>query len=169
VAALQKIDRRKEIDRRSNDNTTGFPLFDGEETLVLQDRRIHIDRRSGDRGDTENVSNYQEKTDNRLFIWFKDDVLEVEREDEEFWLGRSKNCLARITNRYVSRQHARLCFEDNAYYLIDNSSNGTFVKTEKNEDLVITKDRMLVKGSGIISLGMPVEKAGEHVVHYFIG
>lgn len=169
MAALPKIERRKNLDRRSNESSTGFPLFDGEETLVLQDRRIHFDRRSSDHSTDESVSNYQEKTDNRLFIWFKDDVLEVEREDQEFWLGRSQNCLARITNRYVSRQHARLCYEDNAYYIIDNSSNGTYIKTEDNKDIVITNDRMLVKGSGIISLGMPVDKAGENVVHYFIG
>lgn len=171
MAALPKIERRKNIDRRSNENSTGFPLFDGEETLVLQDRRIHIDRRSGEQSVDVQANQYQEKTDNRLFIWFKDDVLEVERDDQEFWLGRSKNCLARITNRYVSRQHARLCFEDNAYYIIDNSSNGTYIKTEDDSenDIVITNDRMLVKGSGIISLGMPVDKAGEHVVHYFIG
>lgn len=170
VAALPKLERRKNIDRRSNANSTGFPLFDGEETLVLKDRRIHNERRTTDTNTEENTTDYHEKTDNRLFIWFKDDVLEVEREDGEFWLGRSKDCLARITNRYVSRHHARLCYEDNAYYLIDNSSNGTFIKMEDDDtDIVILKDKMLVKGSGIISLGMPVDKAGEHVVHYFIG
>lgn len=170
MAALPKLDRRKNSDRRSNKNTATFPLFDGDETLIHTDRRVYLDRRTNDLDIAEVSSNFQEKTDNRLFIWFKDDVVEVEREDDKFWLGRSKDCLARITNRYVSRHHARLSYEDNAYYLIDTSSNGTYIKLEdSDEDIIITRDRMLVKGSGIISLGMPIDKAGEDVVHFFIG
>ncbi len=166
-------ERRSVEDRRKMISTPLYPFFDSEDTLVRQDRR-HIPERR--------VNNIQiEESDNnvldvelsdignkRLFIWFEDEIHEVRREGEGVWVGRSSDCLATFSSRFISRKHSRLCFEDNAYYLIDDSVNGTYIKNDDGE-VFVTKDKIMVKGSGIISLGVPFDHSESDVIHYFIG
>ena len=164
-----KEDRRKNRDRRQSTGAALFPLFDCDDTLVRKDRRVLKDRRVNDLVQKQSTEPpHTEKAENRLFIWFRDDVREVEREDEGFWLGRSNSCATQIANRFVSRQHARFYYEDDAYYLADTSSNGTYLKNDDGETF-ITQEKVVIKGSGIISLGIPFDKADDDVIHYFIG
>lgn len=166
-------ERRSEEDRRKMIATPLFPFFDSEDTLVRQDRRhiperrvnnIHIEEPQSNVLDIE-LSDIGNK---RLFIWFKDEIHEVRREGEGVWIGRSNDCFATFESRFISRKHSRLCFEDNAYYLIDESVNGTYIKNDDGE-VFITKDKIMVKGSGIISLGVPFDHSESDVIHYFIG
>lgn len=47
-------------------------------------------------------------------------------------IGRHRTCNIRTTNQSVSRYHARIFFDGNAYYLQDNESvNGTFYENER--------------------------------------
>lgn len=170
-------DRRKIADRRGMAPPPLFPFFDSEDTLVRQDRRHTPDRRVNNivvedpnlnfvEDPNQNVGS--ELGDKRLFIWFNDEIREVRRSEDSFWLGRSEKCMAGFSNRFVSRLHAKLVFQDNAYYLIDNSTNGTYVKNDDGE-IFVTKEQVMVRGSGIISLGVPFEHADSEVIHYFIG
>lgn len=162
-------DRRKVVDRRGLTAPPLFPFFDGEDTLVRQDRRTMPDRRINNIYVEEPSDDPEEEIgDKRLFVWFEDEILEVQRDNDNFWLGRGNDCCAHISNRFVSRQHARLYFEDDVYYLIDNSTNGTYVKNEDGE-VFATKQKVLVRGSGIISLGVPFDHDDSEVIHYFIG
>ena len=162
-------DRRKIADRRGLTAPPLFPFFDGEDTLVRQDRRSIPDRRINNIQVEENQPNPEDDIgDKRLFVWFEDEILEVQRDNEGFWLGRSNDCAARIASRFVSRQHARLYFDDDVYYLIDNSTNGTYIKNEEGE-IFATKQKVLVRGSGVISLGVPFDHEDSNVIHYFIG
>ena len=166
-------ERRSAEDRRKMITTPLFPFFDSEDTLVRQDRRQIPERRINNISiadpeqqvsDTENV----DLGNKRLFIWFKDEIHEVKRGGEGVWVGRAPDCLATFSSRFVSRKHSRLCFENNAYYLIDDSVNGTYIKNDDGE-VFITKDKVMVKGSGIISLGVPFDHSESDVIHYFIG
>ncbi|MEM8844941.1 MAG: FHA domain-containing protein [Pseudomonadota bacterium] len=166
-------ERRKLNDRRSIETLPLFPFFDSEETLVRQDRRRLSDRRIGD--DSEIPSKEadlnlvdQQHPDEKLFIWFNDDIHQVNREHEGIWLGRSSQCFARFESSYISRQHSRLYFSENRYFLLDNSMNGTYVKNDDGE-IFITKEKVALRGSGIISLGVPFEHPESHAIHYFIG
>ena len=146
-----------------------FPFFDSEDTLVRQDRRHIPDRRVNDIYiEDPNQQIDQDLGDKRLFIWYNDEIREVQRQEDGFWLGRSAKSMAKFSNRFVSRLHAKLCYQDGAYYLIDNSTNGTYLKNDDGE-VFVSKEQVLVRGSGIISLGVPFEHADSDVIHYFIG
>ena len=166
-------ERRGAEDRRKMITTPLFPFFDSEDTLVRQDRRqiperrinnILIDEAPQDVINVE-VSDIGNK---RLFIWFQDEIHEVKRGGEGVWVGRSSDCFATFSSRFISRKHSKLCFEDGAYYLIDDSVNGTYIKNDDGE-VFVTKDKIMVKGSGIISLGVPFDHSESDVIHYFIG
>jgi hypothetical protein len=151
-----------------------FPFFDSEDTLVRQDRRQIPERRINnitieDSTSQEAHSSTEDELGNkRLFIWFQDEIHEIKRGNNNVWIGRSPDCLATFESRFVSRQHARLYFEDGAYYLMDNSINGTYIKNDDGETF-ITKGKVLVKGSGVISLGVPLDHSESDLIHFFIG
>lgn len=174
-------ERRNSEDRRVMITTPLFPFFDSEDTLVRQDRRQVPERRINNvhimdpnievPNDTyigAGLDTDEDLENKRLFVWYEDEIHEIKREGEGVWVGRSSNCLATFTSRFVSRQHAKLSYENNAYYLIDNSVNGTYIKNDDGE-VFITKDKIVVKGSGIISLGVPFDHSESDVIHYFIG
>ena len=167
-------ERRGSEDRRITIATPLFPFFDTEDTLVRQDRRQIPDRRINnttieDRTIEETNSSPEEELGNkRLFVWFHDEIHEIKRGNKEVWIGRSPDCLATFTSRFVSRQHARLYFEDGAYYLADDSTNGTYIQNDDGETF-ITKGKVIVKGSGVISLGVPLDHSESDQIHFFIG
>ena len=172
-------ERRSHEDRRKIITPPLFPLFDCQQTLVRQDRRQLPDRRINNihvenaglkaAQDFEETGNHGSRPDlKRLFVWFQDEVREVNRENEGFWMGRAQDCLARFNSKFISRQHARLCYQAGNYYLVDDSINGTYIKNE-DEEVFITKDKIQIKGSGMISLGVPFDHAQSDVIHYFIG
>ncbi len=166
-------ERRSIEDRRKMVTTPLYPFFDSEDTLVRQDRRQIPERRINNIliSEPDDASTDGEASDpdnQRLFIWFQDEIHEVKRGDEGVWLGRASDCLARFASRFVSRKHSRLYFENNVYYLSDSSVNGTYIKNDDGETYV-TKDKVVVKGSGIISLGVPFDHSESDVIHYFIG
>ncbi len=167
-------ERRNSDDRRMMIATPLFPFFDSEDTLVRQDRRQIPERRLNNITIQESTikeahSSAQEELGNkRLFIWFQDEIHEIKRADKNIWIGRSSDCLATFNSRFVSRQHARLYFEDGAYYLADESINGTYIQNDDGETFV-TKGKVLVKGSGVISLGVPIDHSESDLIHFFIG
>ena len=175
-----KEDRRKNSDRRIIDATPLFPFFDSEETLVRNDRRQINDRRIGNQPVNDShidipalkysaVDNEDKKfTDEKLFIWFNDDIHQIDKNNEGIWLGRSAQCFVHFDSSYVSRQHSKLYFDKGSYHLLDNSMNGTYVKSNDGE-VFITKEKVVLRGSGVISLGVPFEHAESNVIHYFIG
>ena len=166
-------ERRSAEDRRKMITTPLFPFFDSEDTLVRQDRRQIPERRINNITIEEPQNNLKSEEDinlgnKRLFIWFNDEIHEVKRGGEGVWVGRAPDCLATFSSRFVSRKHSRLCYEDDAYYLVDDSVNGTYIKNDDGETF-ITKDKVMVKGSGIISLGVPFDHSESDIIHYFIG
>jgi hypothetical protein len=174
VSTVITQERRGSEDRRITIATPLFPFFDTEDTLVRQDRRQIPDRRINnttieDRTIEETNSSPEEELGNkRLFVWFHDEIHEIKRGNKEVWIGRSPDCLATFTSRFVSRQHARLYFEDGAYYLADDSTNGTYIQNDDGETF-ITKGKVIVKGSGVISLGVPLDHSESDQIHFFIG
>ncbi len=55
-------------------------------------------------------------------------------ENPDVMVGRHRTCSIRTANPSVSRQHARIFFDGESYWLQDNgSSNGTFYENQRLE------------------------------------
>ncbi len=57
---------------------------------------------------------------------------------------------------HASRHHAYVEVHRNDFYLVDTSTNGTFVQTEDERVQFIHRDRVRLWGVGWISLGDPL-------------
>ncbi len=68
-------------------------------------------------------------------------------------LGRDKTCDFVVDEKTASRRHARIERSGLQYFLIDESTNGTFVATEGDSEVVLRRDRFLLRTRGKIACG----------------
>ena len=59
-------------------------------------------------------------------------------------------------NPFTSRRHARIEFQHNDFFLVDHSTNGSYVQTEDEQVTHVHRSRLRLWGDGWISLGSPL-------------
>ena len=73
-----------------------------------------------------------------------------------FLLGKTPACRLIVDRELTSRIHARIERHHKDFYLVDESTNGTFVQTEDEQVTLVHRDRIKLWGAGWISLGEPL-------------
>jgi hypothetical protein len=68
-------------------------------------------------------------------------------------IGRAEESTIVVRGDLISRLHARIEFSRNRFMITDQSTNGTFVTMEGQEDTFVRRDSIAIKGSGRIGLG----------------
>ena len=93
-------------------------------------------------------------------------------EGAELLLGRGEQCGLRINSETASRIHAVIKCHSGRLFLIDRSTNGTFVKTvsgkrsSDNLELFFHHDEWTASCNGVLSLGQPVTSKNPDLVHF---
>lgn len=88
-------------------------------------------------------------------------------------IGRGNKCDLQVFTDVVSRLHATIKTGQGKIIFVDESTNGSFIKTRPgnragdNLDLYLHHDEWIMESSGIISLGEPVNEASEHLIHFY--
>ncbi len=72
-------------------------------------------------------------------------------------IGRQKSNDIQVTNNRASRTHAIVEFKEGAYYLTDQSSNGTYLLVEGNEGKTIKKKQVKLTTKGVMGPGYKVD------------
>lgn len=103
-----------------------------------------------------------------LQLRYGDKTYRTDDESESFVLGRGDNCDLVVNAKHVSRRHARIEWRLGEFVLIDESRNGTYVTTPEREGIHLRREEIVLSGSGIISLGAPIEADTEHLIHYSV-
>lgn len=75
-----------------------------------------------------------------------------------FVIGRGVQSDLLCKTRLASRSHATLEFRRGKFLLTDQSSNGTFVKTDDGENIFLRRQELMLWGSGYIGLGEEISK-----------
>lgn len=68
-------------------------------------------------------------------------------------LGRKRHNDLIIQGPKISRTHSTIVYLDGRYTLFDLSLNGTFVRFDSGEEVLLRKNRTGLHGSGLIGLG----------------
>ena len=61
-----------------------------------------------------------------------------------------------VDDRRVSRQHARIERRSDGFYLVDTSTNGSFVSIQGRQEALVRKHDVLLEGRGKICLGSTI-------------
>ena len=100
-----------------------------------------------------------------LQLVYHDLSLTMNDERTQVVLGRSKGVDIPVAEALASRQHVRLEFRRGKFFIIDQSTNGTYVWNGEAEAF-LRREEMPISGSGKISLGRSFSENPQEVVHF---
>ena len=89
----------------------------------------------------------------RLRLNYQDSEVVLNKQRSSVMMGRSRDCDLPINEKLASRQHVRIELRRDKFFIIDQSTNGTHVRTESGEYAFLRREEMPITGSGNISLG----------------
>ena len=81
-------------------------------------------------------------------------------------IGRADENDVVVKGQLSSRLHARIVIGCSNFVLIDQSTNGTFVKTGDGKELFVRQDILQLTGEGMIGLGCLPEHGSQHTIHF---
>jgi class 3 adenylate cyclase len=92
----------------------------------------------------------------------------VEQPNASIVLGRDLGCQVVVADRMASRQHARIERRQDKFFLIDQSSNGTYVSFEGKPEISLRREEVVLRGQGRIAFGRSVGESSEATVVFTV-
>ena len=83
-------------------------------------------------------------------------------------LGRGPVCDLVVDDHLASRRHLRIECRRGRYYLVDHSTNGTYVRSEGGGCAFVRRDETVLKGRGQVSLGRTFGDPAKKLVFFEI-
>lgn len=104
--------------------------------------------------------------EHRLYLTYHNTIKDIGSRSHGFILGRAKDCDLLVNSDLASRHHAQLVYRKGKFVLLDQSTNGTFVKPQGGKEVYVQSEALPLTGSGFISLGKAVSVDNEHLIYY---
>ncbi len=83
-------------------------------------------------------------------------------------LGRDVQCNIVVNDRNASRQHARVERRRDKYFLVDQSTNGTFVSFAGEPEVVLRREEIMLRSKGRIGFGHSVDLPDTETVSFTV-
>ncbi len=97
----------------------------------------------------------------RLTLRIGGRTIDFPREKAVLTLGREASCDVVVAEKTASRNHVRIERSGVQYVLIDESTNGTYVEIEGDREVLLRRDRIMLRGRGKIAFGTSTGAAAE--------
>lgn len=101
-----------------------------------------------------------------LLLTWGENTVRVDAGRPAVSLGRQDHNDLILNYERVSRAHARIEYRRGRFYLIDHSSNGSYIQRAGKQVLFIQRDEAPLSGSGIISLGRIATPGSPGAIHF---
>ena len=105
----------------------------------------------------------------KLTLAYGEKVLTLGAAQPSASLGREATNDLAVTDKMASRVHCKIEYRGRKFFLVDQSTNGTYVKFEGDAEIVLKREQLLLRGRGIISLGSSSAAADAKVVAFALG
>lgn len=102
-----------------------------------------------------------------LKLTFNSNQHSIPRETNAYVLGRGMDCDMVIDGELISRYHSKVEHRRGKFIITDQSTNGTFVKTQGGQEIFLRREELTLVGTGFISLGQSVDGADENLIQYY--
>ena len=89
----------------------------------------------------------------RLCVRYRGKAFLVDEKTPVLTIGRDLGCKLTIDDRKASRQHARVERRNDGFYLVDTSTNGTFVTLSGRQEILVRRHEVQLDGKGRVSFG----------------
>ena len=104
----------------------------------------------------------------RLMINYRDSTIELSDKRKSINLGRADDNELVVKGNLISRIHAKIEMRRGKFVLIDQSTNGTFLKMNADEPILLRRDAIQLEGEGMIRLGKKIGEDEQLAVRYKI-
>lgn len=101
-----------------------------------------------------------------LNIYYQDSETCITANSPAIIVGRSSQCDVVIYSQAISRYHVRFESRRGKIILIDQSTNGTYIRIRDGADLYLHREELWLSGEGIISLGVPISDKNKHLIYF---
>ena len=101
-----------------------------------------------------------------LHLHYGNTELVLEQANASLVLGRDLSCQIVVADRMASRQHARIERRQDKFFLIDQSTNGTFVAFAGEAELTLRREEVMLRGPGRMAFGRSVSQSSEDTVEF---
>ena len=83
-----------------------------------------------------------------------------------YTFGRDTQCDQIVDSSLVSRVHARIESRRGKFLLIDESTNGSYIKNDANHSIFLRREESTLHGRGVISFGEDVDANSQFLLHF---
>ena len=111
----------------------------------------------------ESPSSTREPT---LTLTYGEQILKLGAARPSASLGREAANDLPVNDKMASRVHCKIEYRRREFFLVDQSTNGTHVKFDGDAEIVLKREQLLLRGSGVISLGTSSAAAGAKTVAF---
>jgi class 3 adenylate cyclase len=81
-------------------------------------------------------------------------------------IGRDPSCHIVLAGRKASRLHARVEWRRDKFFLVDQSTNGTYVTFMDEDEVVLRREEVMLRGQGFICFGHSIADSNEETVEF---
>ncbi|MBK9161364.1 MAG: adenylate/guanylate cyclase domain-containing protein [Nitrosomonadales bacterium] len=100
---------------------------------------------------------------NRIRLIHAGENIVLDADNPAVTLGRDATADITIPDKMASRMHAKIERRRDKFVLVDQSTNGTYVTIAGEKEMMLRREEMILRGSGTISLGHPMNASGEYL------
>jgi hypothetical protein len=104
--------------------------------------------------------------ESQMHVVYRDRTLTVNADRPSLVLGRSATADLPVEETLASRQHAKIECRKGKFYVVDQSTNGTYIRSDDGTESFVRREEAPLTGSGVISLGKPFKQNPSEIVRY---
>jgi pSer/pThr/pTyr-binding forkhead associated (FHA) protein len=90
-----------------------------------------------------------------LTLVYRDKSIVRRRDRDSVTIGRDPHCGITIADDQASRLHCTIERRQDKWFLIDHSTNGTYVTVDGADDVLVQREEFTLSGRGRIACGQP--------------
>lgn len=92
--------------------------------------------------------------------------LVLDQSSDALLLGRDAGCHIVLADRMASRVHARIERRRDKFFLVDQSTNGTYLTLAGESEITLRREEAFLRGRGQIAFGHSLGQSGEDTVEF---
>jgi class 3 adenylate cyclase len=107
-------------------------------------------------------------TRSELHLTHGEQKLVMEQANSTVLLGREATCQVVLAERKASRVHARIERRRDKFFLVDQSTNGTFVTFGGEAEIALRREEVMLRNQGRITFGHSMAESSDETVDFAV-
>jgi len=103
-----------------------------------------------------------------LTLHYRGNTIKINEQCKSVILGRDDTCDITVRTEFASRQHARIDYRYSKLVISDQSTNGTYIRFSDGHIVHLTREDVVLRGSGTISLGQSYSDSPSELIEFAV-